>query len=764
MKYFFCGLGGAGMSALAVWAKALGHTVQGSDRNVAAMQTPAGQMLAHHGIEILQEKATNITAKTNVMVCSSAVEPTKPEYQKAVKLGIPVMKRADLLVQLFNGYQGVAVGGTAGKTTITAMVGHILQVTGRSPTVINGGMMLNDYGQPMPSSVLLGSSKICVAEADESDGSIVLYRPAVAVVSNISLDHHSLEKLQELFTTFVKHAKKGVVLNADCSYTKAIARGLKNCVTFSLNPKSRATFKADRIQESALGTFFTVNGQPCFLPLLGKYNVANALAAVAACSLLGVGLEESLLALQTFKGIHRRLEFVGTKGGVPVVDDFGHNPAKIQATLETLQTYAKRVWLIFQPHGFSALRMQRVALKEMFEKTLRPQDQLLLSEVYFAGGTVTKDISSQDLVHDIKPKHKAVFFFEKRADMLPVLVKQVQPGDVVAVLGARDETLSDFAHEIFHALPEHKAPVAQPMPLLYMSTNLPKTVGLILPSSPLYKPLNLPVTQKFFARLGYNVALSPAIFAHDRFCAGPDAQRAAEVNAMFTNPKIDMVMAVKGGYGSMRILDKLNYGKIKKHTKPFFGFSDTTALQMGLYAKVGYPSWSGICPGWDFLNGSVDPVMQACFDNICHHQTLSYHLQPLGAAPKKDVSGVLIGGTLSVLSALVGTPYFPDCKGKILFIEDVGEEPYKVDKYLQQLRLSGLDKQLKGLILGSFVRCISEDAEDGTVQQVLDETKTWGIPVWTCDAYGHTPARILLPVGVKGTISAKTSDLILKDI
>ena len=479
MKYFFCGLGGAGMSALAVWAKALGHTVQGSDRNTAATQTPAGQMLANHNIGILRENDKNITKNTDVLVCSSAVEEIQPEYKKAVKLGIPIMKRADLLVRFFNGYRGVAVGGTAGKTTITAMIGHILQVTGRMPTVINGGMMLNDYGQPMPSSVLLGQSKICVAEADESDGSIVLYRPDVAVVSNISLDHHSLEKLQELFTTFVKHAKKGVVLNADCAYTKAIARVLKNCVTFSLNPKSRATFKADNIQESALGTFFTINKQPCFMPLLGRYNVANALAAVAACSLLGVGLEEALLALQTFKGIHRRLEFVGSKGSVSVIDDFGHNPAKIQATLQTLQNHAQRVWLIVQPHGFGALRLQREALKDMFIKTLRPQDSLLLSEVYFAGGTVTKDISSLDLVNDIKPKHKGVFFFKDRTQMIPMLCSKVKAGDVVAVLGARDNTLSDFAKQILDALPEHKVPVVQPLPLFYMSTKLPQTVGLL---------------------------------------------------------------------------------------------------------------------------------------------------------------------------------------------------------------------------------------------------------------------------------------------
>ena len=185
---------------------------------------------------------------------------------------------------------------------------------------------------------------------------------------------------------------------------------------------------------------------------------------------------------------------------------------------------------------------------------------------------------------------------------------------------------------------------------------------------------------------------------------------------------------------------------------------------MGLYAQIGYPSWTGVCPYLDLYKEPVDGVVQACFDSVLNHQTLSYHLHSLNKAPKKDVSGVLVGGTLSVLSALVGTPYFPDCKGKILFIEDVGEEPYKTDKCLQHLRLAGLPRQLKGLILGNFVRCLSKNPEDGTIQQVLNETKQWGIPVWTCSAYGHTPSRILLPVGLKGVVDAKTSDLILTDI
>lgn len=452
-KYFFCGIGGSGMEPLALALQAKGCVISGSDRAFDAGASPDKfAKIAEQGVALFPQDGSGLTADTDALIVSGAVEETVPDVVAARALDLPVITRAELLADFFKTYNGIAVGGTSGKTTTTAMLGHILKTADIDPTVINGGKMLNYPDSPGEGSVLTGEGSFCVIEADESDGSIELYSPEVAVVTSITLDHKPIEELKTLFGDFVSRATVGAVLNADNADCLALQQKNANVLTFSVDGND-ADLKAENIRPVANGTIFTLDGEDVSLPVIGKHNVANALAAMAAAEMIGVLRSQAVEALKTFRGVHRRLETVGTtKKNVTVIDDFAHNPEKIAASLSALKEYPGRLIVVYQPHGFKPTKMLREGLIEAFDKHMEMDDTLIMPEIYYAGGTAAKDISAADLVKELEKKGKRVHFIPDRRKIIHLIKGLASKDDRVVVMGARDETLSDFAKQICESL------------------------------------------------------------------------------------------------------------------------------------------------------------------------------------------------------------------------------------------------------------------------------------------------------------------------
>jgi UDP-N-acetylmuramate--alanine ligase len=459
--YFFCGIGGSGMLPLALILRAKGCQVEGSDRSLDQGRLARKfQFLREHGIALHPQDGSGITRPEQILVTSAAVEETVPDVQAARRLGVPVMRRAELLAQLFNAApQSIAVGGTSGKSTTTGMVGWILHHAGRDPTVMNGAIMKNFITPQVPfASAVVGQGDAFISEVDESDGSIVLFNPKIAVLNNISLDHKSMDELRALFRDFVGKAKIAV-LNLDNEETRTLASSLApdKISTYSLTDTG-AHLLARNLQPSLEGVDFDVaeraSGETATVRLQvpGAHNVSNALAALCAARASRLSLREAAAALGGFTGIKRRFERVGTANGVTIIDDFAHNPDKIAATLATLHAFPGRLLVMFQPHGFRPLTHMRKELVDCFAENLNPGDMLVMPEPVYYGGTTERLVNSADIARDVEARGRAAFAFADRAGCGEKLVALAQPGDRIVIMGARDDTLPEFAADLLKRL------------------------------------------------------------------------------------------------------------------------------------------------------------------------------------------------------------------------------------------------------------------------------------------------------------------------
>jgi len=460
-SYFFCGVGGSGMTPLALIVQARGARVEGSDRALDQGRNPARfDFLRGKGVILHPQDGSGLTRPDQTLVVSAAVEETIPDVQAARRAGASIVTRAQLLAQLFNAAEiSIGVAGTSGKSTTTAMIGWILSSAGLDPTIMNGAEMKNFIGPEAPfASARVGAGKAFVAEVDESDGSIALYSPTVAVVNNISLDHKSMEELRRLFGDFAGKAGTAV-LNLDNGETAALLGGLDRArvTTFSLKDPS-ADLLASAPVPAPVGIGFSVTDRrtgetvQVDLPVPGLHNIANALAAIAAAGALGVGLAQSARALSAFTGVRRRMDVVGTAAGVTVIDDFGHNPDKIAATLETLHAFPGRLLLMFQPHGYGPLRLMREAFVDGFVEQMAPDDVLLMPEPVYFGGTVDRSVTSRDITEAVAARGRLAEALPDRPACGERLLDLAQPGDRIVVMGARDDSLSTFAADILARL------------------------------------------------------------------------------------------------------------------------------------------------------------------------------------------------------------------------------------------------------------------------------------------------------------------------
>src|SRR4051812_39194973 len=444
-SYFFVGIGGSGMLPLALIVHGRGHEVAGSDRTLDQGRLAAKfEFLRARGIALFPQDGSGIVSADQIVVASAAIEESVSDLVKAKTVGASRISRPELLAELFNAARtGIAVGGTSGKSTVTGMIGWILHQAGRDPTVMNGAVMKNFVSPEIPfASALVGAGDAFVSEVDESDGSIALYRPEIAILNNITLDHKSLDELRHLFRDFAAKAKT-IVLNLDDDETRFLAAALppEKLSTYSFKDAGAGLFGSDVVEEP-FAISFKAAGVRVRLKVPGRHNAENALAALAAAEAAGVPLAEAAEALAGFTGLRRRFELVGEAGGVKVIDDFGHNPDKIAATLKTLHAFPGRLLLFFQPHGFGPLRVMKDALIASFAAGMADGDVLIMPDPVYYGGTTDRSVGSGEVVAGVAALGCHAEHIAEREACAGRLAGLAEPGDRIVVMGARDDTLT----------------------------------------------------------------------------------------------------------------------------------------------------------------------------------------------------------------------------------------------------------------------------------------------------------------------------------
>ena len=447
--WHFSGIGGSGMSAIALYLLGRGESVSGSDRLFdRGGGTSIRLALLEAGATLVAQDGSGLEAQTTLVV-STAIEDTIPEVKRAKELGCRIVHRSEALAEIAARTRCIAVSGTSGKSTVTAMVFRVLRGAGLDPSVISGAVLRELSADGHWGNAWGGTGEWLVIEADESDGSLVRYSPEVGVMLNLDRDHKELSELREIFATFRKQSKIFVVHGdrPDCLEIAGPDSFRFGVHSSSLPLPTNIRLLSDSVE-------FRLGEIEVKVPGPGLHMLENALAALAVGVVAGVDLSVGAKALASFQGVGRRHELIGEARGVRVFDDFAHNPAKVEAGISAAQLAAGggRVLAVFQPHGYGPLRFLLEDFAASFAKALRPQDKLWISPVYDAGGTADRSISSLDLAERIKAHGHAVSCPASR-DLIPVeIAQEAKPGDVVYSMGARDPDLPAFARQILASL------------------------------------------------------------------------------------------------------------------------------------------------------------------------------------------------------------------------------------------------------------------------------------------------------------------------
>jgi len=437
-KIHFVGIGGIGMSGIAEVLVNLGYAVSGSD----LQESDATRRLAALGARIfVGHQEENLASDPSVVVISTAVKYSNPEVLEARRRHIPVIPRAEMLAELMRMKYGVAVAGSHGKTTTTSMIAAVLSTAGLDPTMVIGGRV-HMFG----TNAKMGQGEILVAEADESDGSFLLLAPVIAVVTNIDKEHmdfhQSMERLNESFLTFInKIPFYGLALLCvdDANVHGLLPKVRKRFSTYGLS--AEAEFSARHLKMSPEGVEFTVLRHGKTLGKLqlrspGKHSATNALAAVAVACELEIPFEQVAAALGAFTGVHRRFEVKGEPNGILIIDDYGHHPTEIRATIGAIRDSWKRpLTVIFQPHRYTRTR----DLFEEFLTAFEGADRLVLTEIYPAGEEPIEGATGAALYQAIKRKgHLDVAFVADKNQIVAQVTPMLNSGDVALTLGAGD--------------------------------------------------------------------------------------------------------------------------------------------------------------------------------------------------------------------------------------------------------------------------------------------------------------------------------------
>lgn len=447
---FFIGVAGVGMSAIAQYLQGIGKNVSGSDRYFHPDEyNKTKQLLENEGIKCFLQDGSGITNETDLVVVSTAIENTVYEVQKAKELGIPIIKRSELLALIAKSKRTIAVAGTSGKSTTSAMLFQILVDAGYDPSIISGAGLTRIIKQGKIGNAEVGKGDWLIIEADESDGSVVQYEPEIGLLLNIDKDHQEIEELIQLFTVFKNNTKGLFIVNQSNTLSKTLSANKQN--DFGFEDKN-AGYNAENFQQKAFELTFNVKNQTVKMHSIGRHTVENAVAAIAVANQIGVDLETCAKSLEQYEGIYRRHQILGQKNGVWVIDDYAHNPAKCAASIKACQALSEKVVAWFQPHGYKPTRFLRNDFVEEISKVLRPKDEIWMSEIFYAGGTTTKDISANDLIEDIKAKGKNAYFVEDRNQFLNEVRSSLSDNCVLLLMGARDPSLENFSKDLFEKL------------------------------------------------------------------------------------------------------------------------------------------------------------------------------------------------------------------------------------------------------------------------------------------------------------------------
>lgn len=447
---FFIGIAGVGMSAMAQYLKGIGKEVSGSDRFfIPGEYNETKEKLEAAGIQCFLQNGEGITKDTDLIVVSTAIEDTVAEVMLAKKMNIPILRRSALLSIIADSKTTIAVGGTSGKSTTSAMLFAILEFAGLQPSIISGAGLISIIKEGKIGNTKVGIGDLLVIEADESDGSIVQYKPAIGLLLNIDKDHQDIEELIEVFGVFKDNSQKFVV-NQSHPLAQTLSQDIQH--DFSSDEKHPAGFIATGFNQTGFTIKFSINGIPFSLQTAGRHNMENALAAATIASQLGVDLKVCSEALAGYEGIYRRHQILGNKNGVWLVDDYAHNPVKCAAAIEACQPVASKVIAWFQPHGYKPTKFLRDDFVKEIAKTLREEDEIWMSEIYYVGGTAVKDISANDLINDFKALGKKAFFIEDRNDFPKAVAAHLSNDCVLLLMAARDPSLEKFAIQVWESL------------------------------------------------------------------------------------------------------------------------------------------------------------------------------------------------------------------------------------------------------------------------------------------------------------------------
>lgn len=422
-KVHIVGIGGVGMSAVAQALLDSDVVVSGSDRLLDGHKTtPVLECLRRQGVSLYPQDGGGVDASVDRVVISTAIENDNPDLQRAADLSIAVEHRAQALNRVVRGHDLVAVTGTCGKSSVTAMLGVILEGCGFDPLVVNGAAVSGwDAGGSRVGSVRKGAG-LAVIEADESDKSLLNFTPQHAVITNASADHFDLPETLKLFDDFRRRV------------TGTILDGVKH------------DFSEDEIKLSGLSGSFVYGGHEYVVPVPGAHNVENAWHAVRMALVLGAAPEQIARALTQYKGVRRRLQIVGECNGAAVVDDYAHNPEKISAAWRTLaRAFPGGVCAVWRPHGYTPLRKMMTDLVAMFAEVAGGRDKLLLLPVYDAGGTAARDVSSQDLAFKLNQKGVRVELIKDLNSAEMQMRALAENFGVLVCFGARDPGLPELA-------------------------------------------------------------------------------------------------------------------------------------------------------------------------------------------------------------------------------------------------------------------------------------------------------------------------------
>ncbi len=415
------------MSALAQALIDRGEAVSGSDRLLdRGDATEVLRRLRAQGVVVHAQDGSGVQADVTRLIVSTAIESDNSDLIAANARDIPVVHRAAALAGILAGRRQLAVTGTCGKSTVTAMTGWLLSAAGFDPLVVNGAGVVGWDHDERIGAVRRGSGVWAVFEADESDRSLMVFEPEVAVITNASADHFPLADTEQLFARFRQRVRGAVVDDAAGGPERIRLQGWRGTFAWA-------------------GVEFTV-------PLPGRHNVLNAWMAVRAAQAAGAAPEHLVDALAGFRGVDRRLERVGEGGGVTVVDDYAHNPAKLAAAWTALAAAFPRVAAVWRPHGYGPLRNMLENLADALAKVIRPDDALYILPVYDAGGTADRSVGSTDLVARLAARGVAAHAVPDADVAAERLLDGARPGTVLATLGARDPDLPRLARRLVAAL------------------------------------------------------------------------------------------------------------------------------------------------------------------------------------------------------------------------------------------------------------------------------------------------------------------------